>query len=478
MTRRSATGLQTIKRVFSVGLAMTLIATAVPGIARRQAGQDMVTPAIQSVPVAPASTYRARPAISMILSGATILDGMGGRIDGGDVAIAGGKIVAVGTALPRPNGVTVIDARGRWITPGIIDIHTHYGTYLLPQSAAESEVTDVTENSDPNVADTWIEHGVRAADPAFAYALASGVTTVQVLPGSGALFGGRSIVLKPVPASTVDAMRFPDAPQGLKMACGGNPASSFGGRGRFPNSRQGEIAGIRNAFLDAQRYAAEWRKYRDGKGSEPNRNLKLDTLVMAMGGKMPVNLHCYRSDDIANWINVLGEFGVKIATVHHAAEAYKIAPLLAEKRICAAVWPDWWGFKREAEDGIPENAAFVDAAGGCAIMHSDIPVLGSLLNIEAAKAAAAGKRAGLNIPPEHAIRWITSNPAAAMGMGERIGHLAPGMNADLVLWSGNPFSIYSKPDQVLMDGAVVFDRTQAPAPPDFELGRPQREAAR
>lgn len=478
MTRRSATGLPSMRQVLSASLGIALLFTAAPGVARRQDGPDTATTAIQSVPVAPASTYRARPAISTILSGATILDGMGGRIDGGDVAIAGGKIIAVGAALPRPEGVTVIDARGRWITPGIIDIHTHYGTYLLPQSAAESEVTDVTENSDPNVADTWVEHGVRANDPGFAYALASGVTTVQVLPGSGALFGGRSVVLKPVPASTVDAMRFPDAPQGLKMACGGNPASSFGGRGRFPNSRQGEIAGIRNAFMEAQRYAAEWRKYRDGKGSEPNRNLKLDTLVLTMDGKMPVNLHCYRSDDIANWINVLGEFGVKIAAIHHAAEAYKIAPLLAGKRICAAVWPDWWGFKREAEDGIPENAAFIDATGGCAIMHSDIPVLGSLLNIEAAKAAAAGKRAGLNMSPERAIRWITSNPAAAIGMGDRIGHIAPGMNADLVLWSDNPFSIYSKPDQVIMDGAVVVDRARPSYVPDFELGRPQREPVR
>jgi imidazolonepropionase-like amidohydrolase len=379
----------------------------------------------------------------------------------------------------------LIDARGRWVTPGIIDIHTHYGTYLLPQTAAEGDVSDVVENSDPIVADTWIEHAVRPGDPAFSRALASGVTTVQILPGSGALIGGRSIIVKPIPAVTIDQMRFPGAHQGLKMACGSNPAVSFGSRGRAPNSRQGEIAMLRSAFLEAQHYAAERGDHdEDDEGPRhgphphgPHRDLKMETLAAVVRGEIPVHLHCYRADDIANWISVLDEFHVHIAAVHHATEAYKIAPFLAKHGVCVAVWSDWWGFKREAEDGIPENAAFVDAVGGCAIMHSDIPVIGSLLNVEAAKAAAAGRRAGLVIPPERAIRWITSNPAKAIGLGDHIGHIAKGMNADLVLWSGDPFSIYSKADQVFIDGAVAFDRhdpTRQPVP-DFELGRPQRK---
>src|SRR5258708_19022889 len=171
----------------------------------------------------------------------------------------------------------------------------------------------------------------------------------------------------------------------------------------------------------------------------------------------------------------LAEFGVHIAAVHHATEAYKIAGRLAQEHVCAAVWPDWWGFKREAEDGIPENAAFIDAAGGCAILHSDIPVLGSLLNIEAAKAAAAGRRAGLSIHPEQAIRWITSNPAHALTLDSKIGRVAEGMNADIVLWSGDPFSVYSAADLVFIDGAIAFDRHQARTS-DFELGRPQKQA--
>lgn len=421
--------------------------------------------------------YRPLPRNDMIIAGATILDGSGGRLTG-DVIVRDGRIVAIGPGLERPEGTELIDASGRWITPGLIDIHTHYGTYLLPQSAGEAEVSDVIEDSDPNVADTWIEHAVHPTDPAFSRALAGGVTTLQILPGSGALFGGRSVVVHPIPAVTLAQMRFPSAPQGLKMACGSNPANSFGGRGRAPNSRQGEIAGIRRAFLEAEHYREEWEG--EGGRGAARRDLRMDTLVAAMNGDLPVHLHCYRAEDIATWIEVLGEFGVQIAAVHHATEAYKIAPMLADRGVCAAVWPDWWGFKREAEDAIPENAAFVDAAGGCAIMHSDIPVLGSLLNIEAAKAAAAGRRAGLDIPPERAIRWITSNPATALGLGDRVGHLAPGMNADIVLWSGDPFSVYSHADLVLIDGAIAYDHANPDRQPipDFELGRPQREGIR
>ena len=471
----------TANRVRSLVFALCAAALlAVPATAKK--GKD--TSAIRTPDTgtinAPQSEYRPLPRRDTLFINATILDGAGNRFTG-DILVRDGFITAVGPNLPREADITIIDASGRWITPGIVDIHTHYGTFLLPLSAGEYEVSDITENSDPNVAETWIEHAVHPTDPAFSRALAGGVTTVQILPGSGALFGGRSVVVRPVPAVTLAQMRFPDAPQGLKMACGSNPANSFGGRGRFPNSRQGEIAGVRRAFLDARAYQMEYQddlqEYLSGKDGDPPRlDLQKETLVKAMQGELPVHLHCYRAEDIATWINVLDEFGVKIAAVHHATEAYKIAPLLAERGVCAAVWPDWWGFKREAEDAIPENAAFVEAAKGCAIMHSDIPLLGSLLNIEAAKAAAAGRRAGLDIPPETAIRWITSNPAQTLGLGERTGMIKKDMLADLVIWSGNPFSIYTKADQVFIDGALAFDRSNPAYQPqsDFELGRPQK----
>jgi imidazolonepropionase-like amidohydrolase len=181
---------------------------------------------------------------------------------------------------------------------------------------------------------------------------------------------------------------------------------------------------------------------------------------------------------MARIIDLSREFGFRIAAFHHATEAYKIAPLLASSGICVAGWPDWWGFKPEAEDAIRENVAFVDAAGGCAMMHSDIPILSEHLNTEAAKAAAAGRRAGLSEPPEHVIRWITSNPAKALGLDDRIGKLTPGANADVVLWSGDPFSVYSHVDGVYIDGALVFDRAHPPPPSDFELGRTITEGQR
>ena len=167
------------------------------------------------------------------------------------------------------------------------------------------------------------------------------------------------------------------------------------------------------------------------------------------------------------------EFGFRIAAFHHGVEAYKIADTLAAKQVCGALWADWWGFKMEAQDAIRENAAFVEAAGGCAMMHSDSPQVGQRLTIEAAKAAGAGRRAGLPLPPETIIRWVTSNPAQGMGLGDRVGTLAPGYNADLVLWSGDPFSIYSHADRVYIDGALVYDRANPAYRPrsDFEIGR-------
>ncbi len=429
-------------------------------------------PALRRYPDDPyPSTYRPRPSSPVLLTGATILDGTGGRIDDGEVMLADGKVVAVGRTLPRSPAARIVDARGKWITPGLIDIHTHLGVYTLPQTSLDAEASDVTEMHDPDASETWIEHAVRSVDPAFGRTLAAGVTTLQILPGSSVLFGGRSVVVKPLAAPTVAAMKFPDAPQGLKMACGANPKQTLASRNLL-NSRQGEIAEMRGAFLEADDYRHE-RDHRGhgGKGKPPERKLDEETLAAVLDGKMPVHIHCYRSDDMARMIDLSREFGFHISAFHHATEAYKIAPLLAAAGICVAAWPDWWGFKPEAEDAIRENIAFVDAAGGCAMVHSDIPVLGVHLNLEAAKAAAAGRRAGLALPPERVIRWITANPARALALDDRIGRLAPGYNGDLVLWSGDPFSVYSHPEQVYIDGALVFDRSAPPLPSDFELGR-------
>ena len=189
-------------------------------------------------------------------------------------------------------------------------------------------------------------------------------------------------------------------------------------------------------------------------------------------------MHCYRAEEMALVLDMAREFGYRVTAFHHAVEAYKIAPLLAKEGVCAVVWSDWWGYKMAAYDGIRENAAFVDAAGGCVALHSDVPVLGRRLTEEAGKAMAAGRRAGLEITPEHAIQWVTLNPAKVVGLDRQIGSLEPGKNADVVIWSGDPFSIYTQADQVFIDGALVYDRTDPKRRPrsDFELGQPSQAA--
>ncbi len=420
------------------------------------------------------STYQPLPRKDMLIVGATILDGAGQRTEAGDVLVRDGRIAAVGHGL-SPRGVTTIDAHGRWVTPGIIDVHSHDGVYSLPQTAGDSDSSDVAELSDPNAADTWIEHAVNAQDPAFSAALRNGVTTLQILPGSTPLFSGRSVIVKPVPATDVYAMKFPGAGQGLKMACGENPKSFFGEKGRAPNSRQGEVALVREAFLKAQDYLQAWRDYESGvRPVPPTRDLKLDTLAAVLTGDIAVHMHCYRAGDLTTMLGVAAEFGFRIRAFHHATDAYKVVDSLKRAGTCVAVWSDWWGFKMELVDAIRENAAIVDAAGGCVVMHSDSATVGQRLTIEAAKAAAAGRRAGLNMPPEHIIRWVTSIPARVLGLDDRIGTLAAGRNADLVIWSGDPFSIYTKADQVFIDGALAYDRRNPSSPgPDLLLGRPE-----
>ncbi|MEO9080044.1 MAG: amidohydrolase family protein [Rhodanobacter sp.] len=419
------------------------------------------------------STYRPLPRFDTLVVHATVLDGAGHRIDDGDVLMRDGRIIAVGRGLSAP-GAHVIDATGRWVTPGIIDPHSHDGTYVLPQTSLDAEASDVSELSDPNAAGTWIETAVNPQDLAFSKALAGGVTTMQILPGSNPVFGGRSVIVHPIPSTTAQGMAMPGAPQGMKMACGENPKTTDVELKRGPTSRQGEIAYIRNAFADARHYMDKWDEYLSGKDDDkPADDPKLDTLAAVLNGDIAVHMHCYRADEMAVMIDLSHDIGFRIAAFHHAVEGYKIAPLLAANHICAVVWSDWWGFKMEALDGLRENAAFIAAAGGCVTMHSDGPFLGQWLNIEAGKAAAAGRRAGLSLPPEHVIAWLTANPAQVLGLADRIGTLEPGKDADLVIWSGDPFSVFSHADTVFIDGGVAYSRADPARQPqsDFELGR-------
>ena len=416
-----------------------------------------------------ASAYRPLPAEATLLRGATVLIGNGERIDAADVVMRDGRIAAVGRGLDDA-GLATVDASGLWITPGIIDVHSHLGVYASPRVAAHSDGNEATA---PNTAEVWAEHSVWPQDPGFVTALAGGVTSLQVLPGSANLFGGRSVTLKNVPARSVQEMKFPGAPYGLKMACGENPKRVYGAnKGVAPASRMANVAGYRSAWIEAADYRDKLAAAADGQGDAPVRDLKLETLVGVLDGEILVHNHCYRADEMAVMLQIADEFGYSISAFHHAVEAYKIADLLAEHGACAAVWADWWGFKMEAYDGIRENAALVDRAGACAVIHSDDALGIQRPNQEVAKIMGAAARVGVLLTPEHAIRWITGNAARALGIDAWVGTLETGKMADVTVWSGSPFSVYSKVERVYIDGALVLDRQNPSINPvtDFSLG--------
>lgn len=420
------------------------------------------------------STYRGLPRENMAIVGGTVFDGAGRKIENGVVIVTDGKIAAVGDAsTPVPGGHRVVDARGRFVTPGIIDVHSHLGVYPSPGVTGMSDGNEATQ---PNTAEVWAEHSVWPQDPGFNTARAGGVTTLHILPGSANLFGGRGVTLRNVPSITMQGMKFPGAPYTVKMACGENPSRVYGGRNSSPATGMGNMAGYRAAFIAARDYKDKWDRWREtGEGTPPTRNLELDTLVGVLDGSILIQNHCYRGDEMALMIDMSREFGYKITTFHHATEAYKVAPMLAREDICAAMWTGWWGFKMEALDGIEENVALVDAPeGSCAVVHSDDAELTQRLNQEAAAALAAGRRAGMSISEEHAMSWITSNAARAIGIEDQTGSLEAGKRADVVIWSANPFSVYARADQVYVDGGLAFDRNDPNYQPlsDFELGQP------
>ena len=423
------------------------------------------------------STYKPLPGHPTAIVGATVLTGVGTAIENGMVLMRDGKVEAVGPAAAPPAGYEVVDAHGKWVTPGLIDAHSHLGVYASPSVAANSDGNELT---DPNTAQVWAEHSVWPQDPGFNTARIGGVTTMLVLPGSGNLFGGRGVVLRNVPGRTVQDMKFPGAPYVLKMACGENPKRVYGGKGRAPSTRMGNVAGYRAAWIKAAEYQRKWDDYRakiakSEKADPPTRDLQLDTLVGVLRGEILVENHCYRADEMAQMIDIAKEFGFHVTAFHHAVEAYKIADILGANGICVATWANWWGFKMEGLDAIEANAALVDAApGGCAIIKSDDPDLIQRLNQEAAAALAAGRAAGLQISEARAIMWITANPAKALGIAAQTGSLEPGKRGDLVIWDHDPFSVYARTERVYVDGALTYDRHDPHYQPrsDFDLGQP------
>ncbi|MCV2883842.1 amidohydrolase [Aestuariibacter sp. AA17] len=421
------------------------------------------------------STYQVIEYPPVLIQNVTILDGIGGKVENGAILMQDGKISALGTNINAPSDAKVIDGKGKWVTPGIIDTHSHLGVYATPETNSHSDGNEMTK---PVTAGVWAEHSIWPQDPGFSRALAGGVTTLQILPGSANLVGGRAVTVKNMPNRTIQDMKFPGAPYGMKMACGENPKRVYGEKGG-PATRMGNVAGYRQAWADAQDYMENWARYeadhKAGKNPKPpKRDLQLETLAGVLNGDILVHMHCYRADDMGTMMDVMKEFDYKISSFHHAVESYKIADKLAEADVCSSMWADWWGFKMEAYDAIKENIPMVHHAGACAIVHSDSDLGIQRLNQEAAKAWADGKRVGLDITEADAWTWLTSNPAKSLGVFDKTGSLETGKQADVVIWSENPFSTYAQAEHVYIDGALVYDRNAPDTWPvsDFELGQP------
>jgi imidazolonepropionase-like amidohydrolase len=451
-------------------------------------------PSPRPEPTAPA---RAAPP-PLVIEGATIMTAAGQRIHGGTIVVRGGAIEYVGQAPPSlPEDARVIDGRGRFVTPGLIDTHSHIGVYAAPNVDSHSDGNEMTA---PVTAEARAEYGYWPQDPAITRAQAGGVTIAQILPGSANLIGGRGATVVMRPARSVNDVAVAGAPPTLKMACGENPKRVHGDKGG-PQTRMGEYAQFRATFQQAAEYEARKRHYdaaralwltkkqraaeldreleRAGKKARvpaepapepPARDAKLETLAGVLRGEVLVQVHCYRADEMREMIRIADQFGFAIRSFHHALEAYKIRDVLAARDIAVSTWADWWGFKMEAFDGIPENAALVAAAGARAVIHSDSSIGIQRLNQEAAKAMYAGQAAGIPVTEDEALRWITANPAWVLGLDQVVGTLEPAKRADVVLWSAHPFSVYARADLVVSAGEIVYERRDGLAPTDFELG--------
>src|SRR2546426_4029323 len=467
-------------RNFAAAMGLILIAGCASGGARTtSSAAPPAAPAAAAAPQDTAagigpqypSTYQRHPNPPVLIRNATIMTAAGQEIQGGSILLKDGRIVAVGTSVQAPSDAVVVDGAGKWVTPGIIDVHSHLGLYAAPGTFAESDGNEATQ---PVTAEVWAEHSFWPQDPQIPLAIAGGVTTIQALPGSANLIGGRSAVLKLIPGRSVQEMKFPGARYGLKMACGENPKRTYGQRGG-PSTRMGNMAGYRTAFIQAQAYRRRWDKWnKDHQGDPPERNLRNESLAEVLRGNIYVQNHCYRADEMMQMLDLAHEFGFKIRAFHHAVEAYKIADVLAREGTAVAVWGDWWGFKEEAMDGIHENAALVQQAGARADIHSEDPGGIPRLNQEAAKAMYAGRRAGIPITRDQVLRWVTANAAWVLGLDSVVGTLEPGKMADVVVWSADPLSVYARAVQVYNDGWLVYDRNDPAHQPktDFSLGQP------
>jgi imidazolonepropionase-like amidohydrolase len=390
---------------------------------------------------------------SVLVRGATIwTQSPAGRLEGADLLAVRGKIERVGRGLDTPAGSLVLEASGKHLTPGLIDCHSHTAI----RGGVNEGSTNIT--SEVRIADV-----IDSEDIDLYRQLAGGLTAAHLLHGSANSIGGQDAVIKLRWKSTPERLRLAWAPAGIKFALGENPKrSNFRDPAvpqRYPSTRMGVYGSIRRAFLEARDYLREWDEYerlsrREQERREPpRRDLRLEAIADILDGRRRIHSHSYRQDEILALLRLAEELGVRVATFQHVLEGYKVADELAAHGAGASTFSDWWAYKLEAYDAIPYNGALMHERGVLVSFNSDSPELGRRLNLEAAKAVKYG-----GLEEQQALDFVTRNAARQLGVDDRIGSLEPGKDADFVIWSGHPLSVYSIVEQTWVDGVREFDR--------------------
>ncbi len=383
-----------------------------------------------------------------VIKNAILLTATHGRIEGGSVHVKDGKIVAFGKTVNAPASAVVIDAGGKYVTPGIIDSHSHMALD-----------DDVNEATSPIVPQMMMQDAFDYTDKSIYFALAGGVTSAMLLHGSADMIGGQAVVIKTKFGKSRDEMLFPNAPRSIKFASGENPKRVFGSKQQLPSTRMGNFAVQREALQQAREYMKDWDDYnskvkageKDAKA--PKRDLKMEALADILRGKLLVQIHCYRADEFLTEMAMAKEFGYKVRAFHHALEAYKVPDEIAKEGVGIATFADWWGYKYEAWDAIPWNAVMAMRHGVRVAIKSDSDDFMRRLNQEAAKTMRYG-----GATEDEAMKMITINAAWIVGIDDRVGSIDVGKDADLVLWNSYPLSTYALADKVWIDGQVYFDR--------------------
>ncbi|MFM1871115.1 MAG: hypothetical protein RL398_537, partial [Planctomycetota bacterium] len=394
---------------------------------------------------------------SVLIRGGTVWpsDGREPIVDGA-VLLRDGKIAFVGKASDLkdvPPGTTVLDATGKHVTPGIIDCHSHTGISRGVNEGGEAvtsevRIADVVDPDDIN----WYRQ------------LAGGVTAVNMLHGSANAIGGQSATAKiRYGVASPDEMLLDKAPAGMKWALGENPrGANDGGRStappRYPGTRMGVEALIRDRLAAAEAYARRHADYQALQPAErartlpPRRDLELEALAEILAGTRRIHCHSYRQDEIFMLCGVAQEYGLKIGTFQHVLEGYKVADAIAANAVGASSFADWWGYKLEVQDAIPDSPAIMFEVGVNVSINSDSDEHARRLNTEAAKAVKYG-----GVPPHEALRFVTANPAIQLGIYDRTGSLTEGKDADVVLWSDDPMSYAARCEATWVDGRRLFD---------------------